>query len=369
MQPSNVRGYTDDEYRAAGVPVSEDLSSCDLLMGVKEVPIDMLIPGKHYMFFSHVIKKQPYNQKLMHAMVEKRITLTDYESLRDLDGDRVLGFGKYAGIVGAYNGLRAWGLRHKTYLLKPAHECFDYQELKTELKKVSLPNIKIVITGIGRVGGGALEILKELGVKEVSPEAYLTNEYHEPVFTHLHYDSYYCHKDGKPFDKNEFKVFPEHFRSCFMKYAALSELFISCHYWDESSPRFFTREDMCLSEFKVEVIADITCDILGSIPSTIRPSTVADPFYGYNPQTGEETDAFDKKSVTVMAVDNLPCELPRDASEYFGGELLKKVMPLYIGQDPEDIIGRATILKNGKLTERYAYLSDFAYTQKTVTEE
>lgn len=361
VQPSPVRAYTDDEYREAGLEVSEDLSQCDLLLGVKEVPVDMLLEGKHYMFFSHVIKKQPYNRKLMKAMIAKHITLTDYECLRDVDGDRVLGFGKYAGIVGAYNGLRAWGLRYGTFELKPAYLCFDYAELKQELKKVKLPNIKIVLTGYGRVGHGAVEIMEELNVKKVSETDFLEHSYDEPVFTLLHYDAYYRHKGGKPFDRAEFRAHPEQFESNFLPYAQAAEFFISCHYWDSASPRFFTVEDMRSPEFRIKVIADITCDIEGSIPSTLRASTVSDPFYGFDPGTGTETAAFAENAVTVMAVDNLPCELPRDASKYFGGELIAKVMHLYLDGDPFKIIERATVLRYGKLTPPYEYLSDFAY--------
>lgn len=360
VQPSDVRAYTDDEYREAGVTVSEDLSQCDLLMGVKEVPVDMLMEGKHYMFFSHVIKKQPYNKKLMLGMVNKHITITDYECLRDVDGERVLGFGKYAGIVGAYNGLRAWGARYGTFELKPAYQCFDYNEMKEELKKVKLPNIKIILTGSGRVGHGALEILEELNIKKVSEKDFLEKQYDEPVFSLLHYDTYYCQKEGKPFDKIEFREHPERYESCFLQYAKEAELFLSCHYWDESSPRFFTREDMLSPDFKINVIADITCDINGSIPTTIRASSIADPFYGYDPKTGNETDAFNKDAVTVMAIDNLPCELPRDASKYFGNELINKVMHLYLDGDPFKVIERGTILRYGKLTPPFEYLSDFA---------
>lgn len=360
VQPSPVRAYTDDEYREAGLAVSEDLSQCDLLLGVKEVPVDMLLEGKHYMFFSHIIKKQPYNKKLIQAMVAKHITITDYECLRDVDGERVLGFGKYAGIVGAYNGLRAWGLRYGSFELKPAHLCYDYAELKEELKKVVLPPVKIILTGSGRVGHGALEILEEINLKKVSETDFLQQEFREPVFTLLHYDAYYKNKDGKPFDKAEFREHPERFGSDFLKYANVAELFISCHYWESSSPRFFTVEEMRSPGFRIKVIADITCDIEGSIPSTVRPSTVEDPFYGFDPQTGTEAEPFAKNVVTVMAVDNLPCELPRDASKYFGSELIGKVMHLYLDGDPFKVIERGTILRYGRLTPPYTYLTDFA---------
>ncbi len=360
VQPSPVRAYTDEEYQQAGVEVSEDLSTCDLLMGVKEVKVNDLIPEKHYMFFAHVIKKQPYNKQLMQAMVRKGITLSDYECLRDASGDRVLGFGKYAGIVGAYNALIGWGKRFGTFDLKPAHACYDYAELLSELKKVNLPPIKIVLTGTGRVGQGALEIMEALNLKRVEPDAFLSESFDQPVFTLINYDVYYRNREGKPFDKTEFRNHPERFESNFLPFAHAASLFISCHFWDPSSPRFFTVEDMKDSAFGIKVIADITCDIEGSVPSTLRASTIVDPFYGFDPQTGKETGAFADKAVTVMAVDNLPCELPRDASDFFGNELMDKVMHLFYGADPDRIIERATILNNGKLTPDYQYLSDFA---------
>jgi len=360
VQPSPVRAYTDSEYEAAGITLSEDLSSCDLIMGIKEVPVDMLLEGKHYMFFAHIIKKQPYNKKLIRAFVQKRITHTDYECLRDEAGERVLGFGKYAGIVGAYNGLRAWGQRFNSFNLKPAHACFDYDELKQELKNVSLPPIKMLISGTGRVGKGALEIMEELNIKKVSANDFLAKQYHEPVFAVINYDTYYKNKQGKPFDKAEFHTSPQEFESNFLPFAAQCDLFFSCHYWENSSPVFFTPADMQRPDFRIKVIADITCDIEGSIPSTIRPSTIAEPFYGYNPHTRSETDAFAPGSVTVMAIDNLPCELPRDASAYFGNELINKVMHLFLDGDPFDVLERGTILRYGKLTPPYAYLEDFA---------
>jgi saccharopine dehydrogenase (NAD+, L-lysine-forming) len=360
VQPSSVRAFTDEEYRHAGIELKEDLSSCDLLMGVKEVPVEQVIADKHYLFFAHVIKKQPYNRKLMQVMVRKRITLTDYECLRDAGGDRVLGFGKFAGIVGAYNALLGWGKRYKSFDLKPAHACFDLAELKTELKKVVLPPLKIVLTGTGRVGQGAIEIMDALGIRRVEAPEFLSTQFNEPVFTVINYDSYYRNKSGKPFDKQEFFSHPDRFESAFLPFAHEARIFISCHYWDSSSPRLFTMDEMKDPAFSLELIADITCDIKGSIPSTVRASTIAEPFYGFDPRTGNEVDAFRTDCVTMMAVDNLPCELPRDSSEFFGSELLKKVMPLFYEIDSEEILTRGTILKQGKLTTGFDYLADFA---------
>jgi alanine dehydrogenase len=360
VQPSPVRAFTDEEYRHAGIELKEDLSTCDLLMGIKEVPVEQLIADKHYLFFAHVIKKQPYNRKLMQAMVRKEITLTDYECLRDATGERILGFGKYAGIVGAYNALRGWGIRYKSFELKPAHACFDLAELMTELEKVQLPPIKIVLTGTGRVGQGAIEIMEALTMRRVEPDEFLSAHFDEPVYTVINFDTYYRNKEGKPFDKQEFFNHPARFESAFLPFAQQARMFISCHYWDSSSPRLFTVEEMQDPAFSLELIADITCDIQGSIPSTIRASSIAEPFYGFDPRSAKETDAFRTDCVTVMAVDNLPCELPRDSSEFFGSELLKKVIPLFHEVDPEQVLTRGTILKQGKLTPGFDYLADFA---------
>lgn len=360
VQPSEVRAFTDTEYQEAGISVSENVSDCDVLMGVKEVNVDDLISDKQYLFFSHVIKKQPYNRKLMQAMVKKNITMTDYECLRDSDGERVVGFGKYAGIVGAYNGILGWGLRNDSFKIKRAHECFDYAELKQELKKVALPPVKIILTGTGRVGQGALEIMEELKIKKAGAEEFINEVFNEPVYCIINYDEYYKNKSGKPFDKSEFRANPGEFETNFLRFTNVADIFISCHYWENSSPRLFSEEDMKKQDFNIKLIADITCDIKGSVPSTIRPSTVADPFYGYDPQSDSETEAFSHKAITVMAIDNLPCELPRDASAFFGNELITKVMPLFWGEDPQHILERGTILKHGKLTPPFQYLEDYA---------
>lgn len=361
VQPSDWRGFSDDEYRAAGVQLQEDLSTCDVLLGIKEVPIGSLIAGKKYFFFSHTIKKQPHNQKLMHALLEKNIQMIDYECLTDPDFNRIIGFGHFAGIVGAYNGLRGYGLRFGLFDLKPAYQCRDMVELKEELKKVKLPNMKMIVTGNGRVANGAIELLGLLHIRRITPYEFTHYSFREAVYTQLHSYDYNEAKDGAPWDRDRFYKHPEQFRSTFAKYTPHCDLLIHCSFWDPRAPKLFEKTDMKGPDFRVSVIADVTCDIDGSIPSTTKSSSITEPFYGYNPQTETAVEKpFENYAITVMAVDNLPCELPRDASESFGKELLEKVIPALLGNDPDGLIERGSICKNGALLPRFNYLEEYA---------
>lgn len=361
VQPSKIRCYSDDEYTAFGIDLQEDLSACDVLMGVKEVPTDQLIPGKKYFFFSHTIKKQAHNKKLMHALIEKKIQMVDYETLTDKNHNRIIGFGRYAGVVGAYNGILGYGLKYDLFRLKPAHLCRDKAEMEEELKRVRLPNIKIVLTGGGRVANGVIETLSALRIRKITPEEFLMGSYREPVYCQLNPRDYVERPNDHNFDLNDFYAHPEHFVSRFAPFTKTADLYISTHYWDPRAPKMFTREDMQARDFHISVIADVTCDINGSVPSTIRSSTITQPFYGYNIVTEKEDLPFNKDTVCVMAVDNLPCELPRDASDDFGKDLSERVLPHVFGEDPDRLIERASICVGGKLTAGYEYLSDYAY--------
>jgi saccharopine dehydrogenase (NAD+, L-lysine-forming) len=364
LQPGPIRCFTDREYEAAGIPLREDLSQCEVLFGVKEVAIDALIPGKTYVFFSHTAKKQPYNRKLLQEIVARRIRLVDYEYMTDPDGIRLVAFGRWAGIVGAYNGLRAYGERYRQYRLKPAHECHDLEEMRRELEAMKkemadLPSIKILVTGGGRVASGAMETLGALKLETVPPEKFLREEYEVPLACRIDPWDYVRRADGKQFELVHFFRHPEMYRSTFKPYTKVTDVFIACHYWDPRSPVFMTRSDMREPDFHMRVIADVSCDIGGPIPSTVRASTIEKPFYGYDPLSESETAPFELQSITVMAVDNLPGELPRDASVDFGSMLMEKVVPALAGEDPEGIIGRATIAADGGLTAPFAYLEDF----------
>jgi saccharopine dehydrogenase (NAD+, L-lysine-forming) len=361
VQSSKVRKIQDSEYVAAGISVVDDVSDCDILMGVKEVNKEDLIPNKTYLFFSHTFKKQPYNRDLLRTILNKKIKLIDYEVLTNKQEHRLIGFGRYAGIVGTYNGFLAFGKKQELYDLKPANLCEDRVEMESELTKVKLPaNTKIVLTGFGRVGHGAREILKKLKLKEVSASDFLTKEFNEPVYAQLEVDDYFAKADGTEFDKYAFYESGEGHVSTFNRYLKVADMYIACHYWGSSSPYIFTREDLKEEGLKTSVVADISCDIDGPVASTIRPSTIANPLYGYNPQTEKEDDYMKHGNICVMAVDNLPCELPKDASEDFGNELLKNIFPHLLGEDIEGVIARAsqTDLK-GNLTPRYQYLKDY----------
>jgi len=360
VESSDIRVFSDEAYAKAGFEVTNDVSDCDVLLGVKEVPVDNLIPNKKYFFFSHTIKKQPYNCKLLKAMLEKNIEMFDHETIIKENGARLIGFGRYAGLVGAYNGFRALGLREGLFNLPKVETLADLDAVKAELDKISLPNIKILLTGTGKVAKGAQEILDHLKIKQVSDALYLTSEFTEPVYCIADVMEYAKRKDGKVGDKFEFYKDPTGYESNFMAYAKQTDFFIAGHFYGDGAPYLFTREDAKHPEFRIKYVADISCDIDGPVASTLRASTIADPIYGYNPETESEIDYKDKKAITVMAVDNLPCELPKDASEGFGEMFLEHVIPAFYNNDKDGILARSKMTTNtGKLTKRYAYLQDY----------
>lgn len=337
----------------------DDVSDCDVIFGVKEVPYDILAEGKTMLFFSHTIKKQPYNRTLLQEILKRRVRLIDYETLTYSNGVRVLGFGRYAGIVGAYNALIAYGKRNATFDMKPAYQCEDMKEMGRELQNVQLGNAKIIISGGGKVANGAKETMAQANIREVSISEFLNEEFNEPVYCNADILDYH-EKDGKPpVDFAEFVKDSTVWENTFIKFLKVADIFISAHFWDNKSAHFFTEEDVKQDDFKTRVIADITCDIKGSVPTTLRASTIEDPVYGYNRFSGEEAKPYADDSITIMAVDNLPCEVPKDASSGFGQDLIDKVVPLFFGNDPEKILERATIARDGKLTERFSYLQDY----------
>ncbi len=359
VESSSIRIFPDTAYQEQGIEVAEDLSDCEVLLGVKEVPISALIPNKKYFFFSHTIKKQPYNRELLQAILEKNIELFDHETITDNKGNRLIGFGRYAGIVGAYNGFRAFGIRENSFQLEKVENLPDYKAVKKELQKVQLPNLKIVLTGSGKVANGAREILEHLNLKEVNVQDYLVNNFEEPVFCQIDVLDYNKRKDGKNLDRYDFYNNPDEYESDFMRFAKVSDVFIAGHFYGDGAPFLFTREDAKHTDFKINLVADVSCDINGPVASTLRPSTIAEPFYGYHPQTEQETKFDHPEAITVMAVDNLPCELPKDASEGFGEMFLENVIPAFFNEDVDGILERARMTFQGKLTPRFAYLQDF----------
>ncbi len=357
---SDIRCYTDGEYEQEGIRLVDSLEDCDIILGVKEVPLDALLPEKTYFFFSHTIKKQPYNRKLLQEILHKNITLIDYETLTDQTGKRIIAFGRWAGIVGAYNGIWTYGQRYNLFDTRRAYSCFDLDDLWSELDKIDLPPIKIVLTGGGRVARGAMEVLTRLGVRKITPRQFVEQWYDFPVFVQLNARNYNKSTDGRDFSRNSFYRTPRIYEADFIKYAAVADMLIASAFWDPQAPVLFDRKDIMSDDFKISVIADITCDIEGSIPCTKRPSTIENPIYDYNPCDDQIENALsDEANITMMAVDNLPCELPRDASTSFGDILAEKVLPEILGNDAAGVIERAAITRNGKLTERFTYLQDY----------
>jgi alanine dehydrogenase len=362
VEPSPDRCFSDDEYRDAGIEVDADLSACDVLLGIKEVAIDSLIEGKTYFMFSHTKKKQAYNQKLMQALIKKNIRLIDYECLTHTDEQRILGFGLYAGIVGAHNGLLTFGKKWGLYDLPPAHQVQDYTDLHKIYGHVRLPNLKIAMTGSGKVAAGILEVMTHFDVEQVEPEDYLTHQYDYPVYTHLKGGNLYTRKDNDLFSRDDFHAHPEAYKCLFSRYIPQTDILMNGIYWDKNIARLFEKPEIQRNDWRVSVIADITCDINGSVPINIGASTIADPVYGINRKTMQKDEAFQptRDIIDVMAIDNLPNELPRDASQYFGTHFEKFVLQELLSGN-SDIIRRATICENGKLTKPYEYLSDYAY--------
>ena len=359
IESSDIRVFSDEAYAKLGFEVTDDVSDADVMIGVKEVPIESLMPNKKYFFFSHTIKKQPYNRKLLVAMLEKNIEMFDHETIVRKNNMRLIGFGRYAGLVGAYNGFRALGLRDNLFNLPKVETLADLDAVKSELDKITLPNIKILLTGTGKAARGAKEILDHIKIKEVSDALYLTSQFSEPVYVVADVMEYAKRTDGKVGDKFKFYKDPTGYESNFMPYAKETDYFIAGHFYGNNAPYLITREDAKHPDFRINLVADISCDIDGPVASTIRPSTIVNPFYGYNPQTEQEVAFNAKDAITVMAVDNLPCELPKDASEGFGTTFLEHVIPAFFNTDENEVLKRSRITKNGKLTNRFSYLQDY----------
>ena len=359
VESSENRTFPDSAYSKTGIQVFENIEDCDVMLGVKEVPKEALIPNKKYFFFSHTIKEQPYNRGLLREILKKNIELYDHEVITDQKGVRLVAFGRYAGIVGAYNAIRTFGLKTKNFELPKAQSLHDQEALITELKKIKLPSIKLVLTGKGRVSNGAKEILDAIGVKEVGVEDYIQKEFEEAVYTQIDVLDYNKRKDGKVLDMYDFFNNPTEYQSDFMRFAKVSDVYIACHFYGTGAPYIFTRNEAKDLDFRIKVVADVSCDIDGPVASTIRSSTIADPIYGYDAQAEKEIDFLSKNAIAVMAVDNLPNELPKDASLGFGDNFVKHVIPAFFNGDKDGILERARMTQNGKLTKNFSYLQNF----------
>ncbi len=359
VESSDNRTFSDDAYSKIGLEVTNNVNDCDVMLGVKEVPEDALIPNKKYFFFSHTIKEQPYNQNLLKIVLAKNIELYDHEVITDQKGIRLVAFGRYAGIVGAYNAFRTYGLKTRLFNLPKAQTLHDQQELISKLKNIKIPNIKIVLSGKGRVSNGAKEMLDSMGIKEVGVDEYLNKEFKETVYTQIDVLDYNKRKDGEVIDMYDFFNNPTEYKSDFMRFAKVSDVYIACHFYGTGAPYIFTRDEAKDPNFKIKVVADISCDIDGPIASTIRSSTIAEPIYGYDAQTEKEINFLSEKAIAVMAVDNLPNELPKDASLGFGDNFVKYVIPAFFNGDKDGVLERSRMTQNGKLTKNFSYLQNF----------
>lgn len=359
VESSDIRIFPDIEYKTMGITVTDDVSDCDVLFGVKEVPVENLIPDKAYFFFSHTIKKRPYNQKLLKAVLEKNIDLYDHETIVDSHNRRLIGFGKYAGMVGVYNGIRAFGIKFELFKLPKAETLSGKEALIAHLKRITLPPLKFVITGTGKVGSGAQEILKAIKVKEITVDNYLTKNYTQPVYVQLDALEYNKRIDGQVLDFVDFTSHPEAYISDFEKFTKVTDIYIAGHFYANGAPMILTQEMLNAKDCKIRVVADISCDVNGPIACTLRSSTIAEPIYGYWPGENKEVDVFHPAAIVVMAVDNLPCEIPKDASEGFGEQFMEHVIPAFFNGDKDGILERAKITEKGKLTPRFSYLQDY----------
>lgn len=359
VESSDIRIFTDEEYIDLGISVTTDLNDCDVLFGVKEIPVDALIPNKKYFFFSHTIKKQPYNRKLLQAILEKNIELYDHETIVDANFRRLIGFGRYAGFVGAYNGFRGFGIKFDLFNLPKAETLKSQADLLARLKRQTLPNLKIVVTGFGKVGMGIKEMLDGMKIKEVGVDDFLNKNFSSPVYTQIDVLDYNKRLDGKVLNNKDFYQNPQEYTSNFERFTKVSDMFIAGHFHGNGAPDILTNEMLNASDCKIKVVADVSCDVAGPIACTLKASTIADPFFGYLPFENKEVPYTHPGSILVMSVDNLPCELPKDASEGFGEMFMQHVIPAFFNGDKDGILQRAKITENGKLTPRFQYLQEY----------
>ncbi|HWR93749.1 MAG TPA: NAD(P)-dependent oxidoreductase [Flavobacterium sp.] len=359
VESSNIRTFSDKEYSDLGFEVSNDLTDCDVLFGVKEVPIEALIPNKKYFFFSHTIKKQPHNRKLLQAILEKNIELFDHETLIDQNHKRLIGFGKYAGYVGVYNGIRAFGTKFELFNLPNAITLSGKEALIERLKRLVLPPIKIVLSGHGKAGSGAKEILDGMKIKQVSVENFLSKNYSSPVYTQIDVLDYNKRKDGQNLGVKDFYTNPLEYVSDFERFSKVSDIYFAAHFYGINAPVILTNEMLKAPDCKIKIVADISCDVNGPIACTIRSSTIENPIYGYLPSEKKEVSYTHPGAIVVMAVDNLPCELPKDSSTGFGKMFLEHVIPAFFNGDKDGILQRAKITEKGMLTPRFQFLQDY----------
>lgn len=362
VQSSDTRVFPDAAYREAGLTITDRMDDCDVLFGIKEVEVHTLIPDKHYFFFGHIAKQQASNRPLLQALVKKRITFSDYEYLVDDHNRRLCAFGWWAGFVGTYYTLRGYGIRHGLFELPKPDRQFSMEKLLNALRSVNLPSVKLLVTGNGRVSHGVQELLEQIGAERLPEEDFLSDR---PVcklsFCTADADKLVVRKDGTAFSWEDFQANPSQYSSDFMRWGRHADILVSAHFWNPKAPIYLTQKDLANPELKIRFIGDISCDIQGSLQSTLRASTHDEPYYDYDPDTASEAPAFSSdRHITVMAVDTCPNALAADTSAYFGEKLIEHVFVPLLDRQHSDVIQRSTILEHGRLTPRFSYLKSFA---------
>ena len=365
-QRSAIRCFSDEEYAAAGVELVDSVADCDVLFGIKEAQPDGLVEGKHYFYFGHVAKMQAYNRGMLQGMMEKGITFSDYEYLTDDHHQRVCAFGWWAGVVGVYYTLRGWGLRTGAYDLPKPDLRFTLEQLKQNLLSVKLPKVKMLVTGAGRVSQGAQYILGEIGALRWTEEKFMSEADADGlVYTEGDVDKLVKHREGKAFEWDEFVQNPNAYVSDFARWAKAADLLLCGHFWGPEAPVYLDEELLRNDELRIRMVGDVTCDIMGSIRSTLRSSTHDAPYYDYDRKARGEAAPFSGDDhITVMAVDTCPNALAMDTSAYFGQMLTEHVIvPLLEGRE-SDVIERSTILRQGEITEPFGYLNEWVNNEK-----
>ena len=363
IQPSNSRCFSDEEYELCGAKINENLNECSIIFGVKEIDPNILINNRTYLFFSHTFKinKQQKNiekhkKDLLLSILNKKITLIDYENIRGKNGTRCLGFGRFAGIVGCYNTLNLLLKVLGKQSLASAYKINDYERLVLNLKNLYFPKTKILVTGDGRVAKGVIELLNLTNIKAVSKKDFLEKKFDQPIFCNLETKDYVTNNSSTDFSLEHFINNPQDYSSSALQYLKETNILISAHYWDPSSPKIFENEDLKDLQ-NLKIVGDITCDINGSVPTTIRSTTIEEPNYWIERYNLKEIDE-NNDGIAVMAVDNLPSELPRDSSTEFSEGIINEVLPFLLKEDDGRILN-GTITTDGSFLEKYNYLNDY----------
>ena len=392
VQPSEIRAFSDSEYHDVGAEVSDDLSGCPVVLGIKEMPESAFLPKRTYVFFSHVIKGQHKNMPMLRRMMELGCSLVDYEKITDDSGRRLVFFGRFAGIAGMVDTLAGLGKRLETLgmqtpfnRVRVAHEYGRVDSAKKAVTEVGrdiaeqglsdgLSPLVIGVTGYGHVARGAWEILDALGAPEVEPAELPTlaakadrHMIYRVMFREEHMVE--PKEAGHGFDLSEYFERPELYRSRFEAHLPYLSALVNCIYWDDRYPRLVTRKWLkqafaAGSRPRLAAIGDISCDIEGSIEATVKATEPGNPFYVFEPETAAVRDGVAGDGILLMTVDNLPCELPYDSSREFGVALLPFV-PAIARTDfslPLEKLGlpgpirRGLILHQGRLTPEFAYI-------------